>query len=100
MGNMVFDYNVAEAAMCLWETYIEAEEGTYPALDALHEDTGTFTWHEPLLAGWLGITRGQQDELCYPARRDNPSPYAATPKQAGKVLRHLARTGEVDWSII
>lgn len=27
------------------------------------------------------------------------SAYAATPKQAAKVLRHLAATGEVDWDV-
>ena len=46
---------------------------------------------------FLGLTKTQQDELCYPEAN---IAYKATPKQAAMVLRNFAETGVIDWSII
>lgn len=62
--------------------------------------------YEQIAADLLGLRYEQADRLftpsdngddCDPEDEDR-SPYAASAKQAAKVVRHLAETGEVDWS--
>ncbi|MBN7759747.1 hypothetical protein JYP52_01245 [Nitratireductor aquibiodomus] len=52
----------------------------------------------------LGLTEHQTRQLFEPMDHDDPAPdldwYSVTPKQAAKVLRHLAATSVVDWTII
>ena len=47
-------------------------------------------------ARWIGLSWGAAQPLFYPR---NPNDYAATPNKAARVLRHLAETDEVDWSV-
>lgn len=50
----------------------------------------------------FGISCAMAIELCYPEQdgNSNAAAYDATPQQAGQVLRHLAATGVVDWSVM
>lgn len=45
----------------------------------------------------LGISHEQEQELCYP--HYNPYAQTADAGKAARVLRHLAATGIVDWTI-
>lgn len=47
----------------------------------------------------LDLKLGQTSALCYPDFRPENGPAKAAPDRAARVLRHLAATGEVDWSI-
>lgn len=47
---------------------------------------------------FLGLTKEQAEALCYPMH-PKPSHSDLTREDAGRVLRHLAYTGEVDWSV-
>lgn len=74
--------------------------GGHAAYRQRQEDPGT-RYNPNGLSGmaskWLGIDPQLGDRLYYPAVDDYDS---ITPKQAARVLRHLAETGKVDWSII
>ena len=41
----------------------------------------------------------EADQLCYPTSDFLNNPYDVTAKQAAKVVRHLAKTGETNWNI-
>jgi hypothetical protein len=45
----------------------------------------------------LGLTKVQRDALFYPAAHNNRA-WEATPRQAARVIRHLASTGKVRWT--
>lgn len=47
----------------------------------------------------LGLGTFLASSLFCPSPRISPDPYTATPARAARVLRHLARTGEVDWTL-
>lgn len=49
---------------------------------------------------YYGLALDQYDELCMPENYDRPWLFNPTPQEAAKVIRHLVKTGEVDWSII
>lgn len=51
------------------------------------------------VADQLGLTLDTADLLCYPILPTDDWG-RITPAQAARVLRHLAETGKVDWSII
>lgn len=47
---------------------------------------------------WLGLGEEDADEL-FGIGEDDPGLESVTPTHAAAVLRHLADTGEVDWSV-
>lgn len=49
-------------------------------------------------SGYLGLESEVGDELYFPCDTDVPLD-AITPAHAAAVLRHLAETGRVDWSV-
>ena len=60
-----------------------------------------FGWHSQLKAGaaLLGITPAQASQLfCPPHRSKWRQPYTS-PQEAARVLRYLAATDTVDWSV-
>lgn len=48
---------------------------------------------------WLGLTTEQGEDLFRPFGIDNLLWDSITPTHAAAVLRHLADTGKVDWSV-
>ena len=66
-------------------------------MKALELPRGDFNW--ALEADWLGLD-GATSELFWGDDFVNRHLEEVTPSQAVHVLRHLAETGEVDWSII
>lgn len=53
------------------------------------------------VADRLGITRYQADTLCFAVgRKPGTALSQIKPSQAAAVLRHLAETGNVDWSVV
>lgn len=69
------------------------------------DDDGTFLGDMSAAAMWLGITKSQAEELFAPdedfEEEDGPLFLWSeiTPTHAAAVLRHLADTGRVDWSV-
>lgn len=62
-------------------------------LEQFEEDTGEIL--EDFAADFLGLDWDKSGALFLP---DEPAWPDITPMQAVRVLRHLAKTGEVDWS--
>jgi hypothetical protein len=48
----------------------------------------------------LGLTREESRALFIPSADSNPEAYRSSRDSAVKVVRHFARTGRVDWSVI
>ena len=70
---------------------------------AIMKGDASGAWGTPdsVIGNWLGIDSSRTDQLFYALDHEAPE-FAferVTPKQAVSVLRHLAATGEVDWSI-
>jgi hypothetical protein len=69
------------------------------------DDDGTFLGDMVAAAAWLGINIRQAAELFQPDEPDKDEPddilswSDITPAHAAAVLRHLAVTGQVDWSV-
>lgn len=94
-------------SMSIWDSEGEDLRGQYP--DHSGHDCGTLCciagwterlWPEPddYAGDILGLSRAMSYDLFEP-RESYPDPYTSTPRRAAAVLRHLAATGEVDWSI-
>ena len=58
-------------------------------------------WQSQLRAGaaLLGISTAQALELFAPANRSSPDDGYTTPQEAARVVRYLAATDTVDWSV-
>lgn len=50
------------------------------------------------LVALTGIPDQAASLICYPDSYKHPNPYHSSPKQAARLLRHYAETGEVDWA--
>ncbi len=82
------------------------EARTHAQMALMHSDgIGHPSWntHAGLAAGLLGLDSEEAERLFEPMNtdfeRDDIEWSEVSPRQAAKVLRHLAKTGEVDWNV-